>query len=218
MGAQKREKQIHRDLGDWVQQPHHPLPPSSSLPVTPSLQFSPLSSIHQWRPQPRLWGCLTSLISSLRPSLASASSRKPCWLPCRQLLRLCQRWPKPERGGGSQCPGLDRLQTGTSVPQRAPLPVAAQTLLLLADSFQTPWLRASPAHPRRPHRLPAPPSPVLLDRLPPGQLPAISSPAQPPTPTPAHQNSFCALEESEPRHQTHRTQVLTAGDGLCAWG
>lgn len=209
MGAQKQEKQIHRDLGDWVQQPHHPLPPSSSLPVAPSLQFSPLSSIHQWRPQPRLWGCLTSLISSLRPSLASASSRKPCRLPFRQLLRLCPRWPKPERGGGSQCPGLDRLQAGTSVLQRAPLPgrcCSWQTPSRPHGFVQAPPTRAVPTVFPHHHPQLSWTAYLLASSLPSALL---RSPQSPPR---THQNSFCALEESEARRQTHRTQVLTAGN------
>ena len=51
-----------------------------SLLVNPELclQFCPLSSA-----QPCLWGCLAPPISSLRPSLASASSRKLALKPAK---------------------------------------------------------------------------------------------------------------------------------------
>ena len=201
--------------------PSHPVLPSlltskvPESPVQPTLLHPPVAP----PASPLELPDVSHLQPQTLPGLSFLQEALSASMPSAAPPLLCPRWPKPERGGGSQRPGLDRLQAGTSVPQRAPLPVAAQTLLLLADSFQTPWLRASPAHPT-----PSPPSspttipmPASTAYLLASSLPSalLRSPQSPPR---THQNSFCALEEGEPWRQTHRTQVLTAGDWLCAWG
>lgn len=143
-----RQKQtgVHGGLGGWVERPQPPLPTSPPCnPPSLSLQSCPLTSA-----QPCLWGCLACPLSSLRPSLASTSSRKPRLCPHHRFVCFCPGGPQPERVMGASAQGRT-VEARTSILQR--LPSCHRPRPLLSDSAA--WRKPCPPHSSFP-TIPAP--------------------------------------------------------------